>query len=348
MYQTTSTTRSVCITKPTSCHNANTPKETPYSTEGRQILALLKKKAPETEIQPLIDAINEQAAEHGIADPLVASTDAYMTAVCFIGSKSLSHVLSCIERCKERLLNIGPQSEAARSQIVKSVVEYWKDQPGTAVNIVDKLLNYTIVTPESVILWALGAESLGNGSALAEGWRYEMIAVTVGKVTNRVRQIVQARVQAVAGGLPDDQIKMLEETLQKERHAMRQLFANIGDSVGGIAQGASDGFIEAEGTIGFGEKEAKLVKLWGERWARVFRRKLSVEEAVVGEAAVEAQLVGAREAHERAVEAARVAAEEAEVARIEAEKVAAEKAAVEEAKGNGTVTDVNMDEDIIE
>ncbi|KAE9970027.1 hypothetical protein BLS_005109 [Venturia inaequalis] len=322
--------------------------QTPYSAQGREILALLKKKAPETEIQPLIDAINEQAAEHGITDPLVASTDAYMTAVCFIGSKSLSHVLSCIERCKERLLNIGPQSEGARRQIVKSVVEYWKDQPGTAVNIVDKLLNYTIVTPESVILWALGSESLGNGSALAEGWRYEMISVTIGKVTNRVRQIVQARVQAVAGGLPDDQIKMLEDTLEKERHAMRQLFANIEDSVGGIAQGASDSFIEAEGSIGFGEKEAKLVKIWGERWGRVFRRKLAVEEAVVGETAVEAQLVGAREAHERAVEAARIAAEEAEAARLEAEKAAAEKAAAEEANGNGTVSEVNMDEDTIE
>lgn len=348
MCQTTSTTQTVCISILTSRNNTNAHKETPYSSQGREILALLRKKAPETEIQPLIEAINELATEHGITDPLVASTDAYMTAVCFIGSKSLSHVLSCIERCKERLLNIGPESEGARRQIVKSVVEYWKDQPGTAVNIVDKLLNYTIVTPESVVLWALGTESLGNGSALAEGWRYEMIAVTVGKVTNRVRQIVQARVQAVAGGLPDDQIKMLEETLEKERHAMRQLFANIEDSVGGIAQGASDSFIEAEGTIGFGEKEAKLVKLWGERWSRVFRRKLAVEEAVVGETAVEAQLVGAREAHERAVEAARVAAEEAEVARIEAERVAAEKAAAEEANGNGAVPEVNMDEDIIE
>jgi nuclear cap-binding protein subunit 1 len=269
-----------------------------------------------------------------------------MTAVCFIGSKSLSHVLSCIERCKERLLNIGPQSEAARRQIVKSVVEYWKDQPGTAVNIVDKLLNYTIVTPESVILWALGAEALGNGSALAEGWRYEMIAVTVGKVTNRVRQIVQARVQAVAGGLPDDQIKMLEETLEKERHAMRQLFGNIDDSVSGIAQGASDSFIEAEGTIGFGEQEAKLIKMWGERWGRVFRRKLAVEEAVVGETAVGAQLIGAREAHERSVEAARVAAIEEEAARVERERVAAEKAAAEEANGHGQ--EVDMDEDVIE
>lgn len=348
MCQTTSTIQIVCISTMTLCNNANTHEETPYSSQGREILALLRKKAPETEIQPLIDAINEQAAEHGITDPLVASTDAYMTAVCFIGSKSLSHVLSCIERCKERLLNIGPQSEGARRQIVKSVVEYWKDQPGTAVNIVDKLLNYTIVTPESVILWALGTESLGNGSALAQGWRYEMIAVTIGKVTNRVRQIVQARVQAVAGGLPDDQIKMLEETLEKERHAMRQLFASIDDSVSGIAQGASDSFIEAEGSIGFGEKEAKLVKMWGERWGRVFRRKLAVEEAVVGESAVEAQLVGAREAHERAVEAARVAAEEVEAARLEAEKVAAEKAAAEEANGNGIAPEVNMDEDIIE
>jgi len=158
-----------------------------------------------------------------------------------------------------------------------------------------------------------------------------------------VRQIVAARVSAVAAGLPDDQIKMLEETLERERHAMRQLFANIEDSVGGIAQGASDSFIEAEGSVRFGEEEAKLVKLWGERWGRVFRRKLAVEEAIVGESAVGAQLVGAREAAERAAEAARIAEEEAEAAR-----------ATEVQNGNGNeengaaTVEVNMDEDIIE
>lgn len=268
--------------------------ETPYAQEGRAILQLLRKKAPEEEIQAQIDVIHAQATDLGLEDPLIASTDAYMTAICFIGSKSLSHVLSCIERCKERLLNLGPVSEAARRQIITSVVDYWKDQPGTAVNIVDKLLNYTILSPESVIGWALGQheQGLGNGAGLSEGWRYEMVAGTVGKVTNRVRQIAAARIQAKTQGLPEEQIQMIEEALGRERDAMRALFAMIEDSVGGVATGASDGLIEAEGGP-LDEGDVDLVKNWGGRWARVFRRKLAVEETIVGEMAMAVSLAAA-------------------------------------------------------
>ena len=50
-------------------------------------------------------------------------------------------------------------------------MEYWKDQPGIGVNIVDKLLNYTILSPGSVIEWALGKE----GGRLSEAHVFEMV-----------------------------------------------------------------------------------------------------------------------------------------------------------------------------
>jgi nuclear cap-binding protein subunit 1 len=189
-------------------------------------------------------------------------------------------------------LAIGPQSEAARLQIIQSVVSYWKDQAGTAVNIVDKLLNYTIVTPESVIQWALGQQSLGNGVPLAQDWRFELVAATVGKVTNRVRQIVAARVGALKAGMPSEQIGPLEETLVKERDGMRALFALIDDAVSSYATGNADSFIE--GADGLSDDDMEAIKSWGRRWATTFRRKAAVEEAVVGEAAVAATLANAQ------------------------------------------------------
>ena len=237
-------------------------------------------------------------------DPLVQSTDAYVTAVCFVGSKSLSHVLSCIERCKERLLGIGRESEAARRQIVGSVVAYWKDLPGVAVNIVDKLLNYTIVTPEAVIRWCLGegiatAEGTATGDAaqmpgagLADSWRYELVAATMGKVTNRVRQIVAARLQAVTMldmPLPEEQLATLDGTLSAERDGMRELFALV-DQL--LSQRAASGSPEDE----------QLAAKWAERWARTFRRMGRREECVVGEDAVKAAaVIGGREADRKKV-----------------------------------------------
>lgn len=245
---------------------------------------MLKRKAPEADIQAVIDAIHSTSEPS--EDSFLASTDAYITAICYIGSKSLSHVLSYIERCKEHLLALGPAHPEARSQIISSVVGYWSQtQPGVAVNIVDKLLNYTILTPSSVIEWALATpERLAGGRILAEAWVYEMVARTVAKVTGRVRQIVAARMQK---GMSEHQISMLDDTLNKELADMRSLFVVVEDALVGVAEGSASGIVDdvdVDGPAGMDYDQMLTLKTWGVKWLRTFRRKLAVEENVVSEA----------------------------------------------------------------
>lgn len=204
-----------------------------------------------------------------LPDPFVPSTDAYMTAICYVGSKSLSHVLSSIERCKERLLAVGTQSPAARKQIIDSVMGYWKDQPGVGVNIVDKLLNYTILSPGSVIEWALAKE----GTRLAHAYVYEMVGSTIGKVTGRVRQVVRAK--NAPGLIPEIKLGM-EQTVERERKSMKDLFQLMEDSLVGWATGSKDQTMQdGDGSTG----DEAMIRQWGQRWLRVFRRKFAVEEA---------------------------------------------------------------------
>lgn len=213
------------------------------------------------------------------------STDAFVTAICRLGAKSLSHVLSCIERGKDRLLELS-QNEVARRQIVASVVEYWKDQPGVAVRIIDILLNYTILAPMTVVQWVFGSH-MGAGEALTESWVFEMVSNTVAKVTNRNRQIASARLQK---GLPQEQIEMVEATLAKDRDNARELFKYIEDSMRGVAEGSADTLVEKSSNGALTEEEVELIKAWGKRWHTVFIRKAQVEESVVGEEAVEARI----------------------------------------------------------
>lgn len=250
--------------------------ETPYATQAREILRLVKAKAPDGEIEEHMNSIETEAASLGVEDPLVPSTDALVTSILFMGSKSLSHVLSCIERTKSSLLAIGSKSEAARRQIISSVMEYWTEKPGTGVNIVDKLLNYTILTPRSVITWAL-SDKLHKGEGLCHAHTYEMVSVTLFKVTNRVRQIVIAR---NARGLPLDQRKLLDETLQREQGEMRILFGIVEDALIGVADGSVDAMAESRDQD---ETAETMLRAWGGRWLKVFRRKMSVEEAWVSE-----------------------------------------------------------------
>ncbi|KAF2638947.1 hypothetical protein P280DRAFT_430508 [Massarina eburnea CBS 473.64] len=260
--------------------------ETPYASEGQMLLLQLRKKATHDEVQVTIDKIHTQAKEAGIEDILVPSTDAFVTAICRLGAKSLSHFLSCVERGRERLLNIAQESDTARRQIVASVVEYWKDQPGIAVRIIDLLLNYTILAPITVVQWVFG-DYMGAGEALTESWVFEMVSNTVTKVSNRNRQIASARLQK---GLPAEQLEMVEGTLIKDRDNARELFKYIEDAVGGVAQGSSDVLIEKETNGELSEEDGKLLRAWGKRWHAVFVRQSAVEESIVGESALEARI----------------------------------------------------------
>lgn len=155
-------------------------------------------------------------------------------------------------------------------------MEYWSEKPGVGVNVVDKLLNYTILTPMSVITWAL-VDNIGKGKTLTHAHIYEMVASTMHKVTNRVRQIVVARNQRA---LPSEQVSILDETLTKERGDMVELFAVIEDALAGVAMGVVDEMAESADQDG---SEDGLLRGWGARWLRVFRRKMAVEEAWVVE-----------------------------------------------------------------
>ncbi|KAE8360049.1 MIF4G like-domain-containing protein [Aspergillus caelatus] len=260
---------------------------TPYANEGTEIMQLIRKKATDDDILPIINAIEEQARAMGVEDPMLPSTDVFVTAICFVGSKSLSHVLSCIERNKERLLAIGPKSTRARRQIITSVMEYWTDQPGIGINIIDKLLNYTILTPLSVIEWAL-VDKLEAGTILARTHVFEMISATVGKVTNRLRQIVAARTQP---GLYEPQLSVLDETLKREKTDMQALFKVIEDSIVSVAEGNNDELMERGD--GSGElPEDNIIRQWGCRWLRAFRRKAGVEESFIAEAMATATPIG--------------------------------------------------------
>src|SRR6266536_4975885 len=159
------------------CHS-NLITDTPFAKEAKEMIQIIRGRGAQDDMQSIIDSIESQAAAQGVEEPLISSTDTFVTCICFIGAKSLSHFLSCIERCKDRLLAIGPRSPAARRQIITTVMEYWKFSPGIGVNIIDKLLNYTILTPMSVVEWVL-RDQVDSGGILSRHYVYEMVASTM-------------------------------------------------------------------------------------------------------------------------------------------------------------------------
>lgn len=250
---------------------------TPFAAEGKEVAQLIRRKATPEEFTPILEKIEQDAEASGLPDPKLASTDAFVTSICWVGSKSLSHALACIERCKERFLAISSISPACQKQIITSVMDYWQDQRGVGIVLIDKLLNYQILTPPSVIEWAL-IDHITRGTLLAAAWCYELVDNTTRKVADRVRQIVHAIRQP---GLSDEQKIELDQTLTRELEGMKSLFALIEDAVVSIRDGNQDEMMESSDALRAEEED--LLKIWGGRWARVFQRKGAVEESWVKE-----------------------------------------------------------------
>lgn len=250
---------------------------TPFAAEATELMTGIKQKADDAEIAAIFSKIEQEASNAGLRNPKLASTDAYMTSICYIGSKTLSHAVALIERCRERLTTIANESPECQKQIITSVMEFWKHQTGTGVFLVDKMLNYGFITPMMVVEWAL-IDNVNRGVILTKNWCYELIVKTTGKVVSRVRQVVEKIRDPT---LSDEERATLQAALVSEMASMKNLFAAVEDAVSSVANGSEDGMMESSDALR--EEEEGLLKKWGEKWVRVFRRRAAVEESWVKE-----------------------------------------------------------------
>ncbi|PHH53793.1 Nuclear cap-binding protein subunit 1 [Ceratocystis fimbriata CBS 114723] len=232
--------------------------ETLFSAEGIDMAALLRRKADDEAFQPIFNKIQTAALDMG-TDPLVASVDVLMTSVCWVGSKSLSHGIACIERVKAKLTEFASASEAARCQLITSIAQYWTYHPGTVVALIDRLLNIAVLTPTAVVEWALtGAGSLvcdgPTSTVLSRALVFEIVVNTVNRVILRLHQPLEA-----------SELKPTPETLDN-------LFKAIYDGVDKIQ---ADPTADEEGVA--------APETWKARWMRVFKRKEIVQKALAAE-----------------------------------------------------------------
>ena len=128
----------------------------------------------------------------------------------------------------------------------------------------DKLLNYTILSPGSVIEWALASDS----SNLALPHVFEMVWLTVSKVVGRVRQVLSP---LSPSGSSDEE----KQAIEQARKGMQELHTLMDDYLSSWASGAKDQSIQD----GMGDSEETAIRQWGGRWARAFTRRFAVEES---------------------------------------------------------------------
>lgn len=249
----------------------------PFHTQVQELIVKIRGKADESEIRSILTAIETAATESTHPAPALAALDAYTTTLVHIGSKSLSHSLAIIERSRPLLLSLSADDTAARKQIITSITSFWQFQIGTALALIDKLLNYELLQPLDIVEWAL-IDNIDRGAFLAKGWCYELVTNTTTKVVKRVRQLV---FDVRDPSRSDSDRASVQTTLDHEINRMKTFFTTIEDALSSVATMSEDGMIESSDQL-HAEQDG-ILKEWGAKWVRFIRRRAAVEENWVRE-----------------------------------------------------------------
>ena len=139
----------------------------------------------ENAIQDVLNEIESHSNDsNDMMDSGFMSRDILVECVMFQGSKSFSHVLTVIERHLGLLKRLNPTSEA-RLETVKTTARFWKNNTQFLEIILDKLINYRIVDPQSILAHFLSSEMISEN-------RFYVVSIVknlISKVNLKAEQI---------------------------------------------------------------------------------------------------------------------------------------------------------------
>ncbi|ORZ00493.1 armadillo-type protein [Syncephalastrum racemosum] len=162
----------------------------PFHQAAQEVVAALRSKRTVDDLRATLDRIGESAGDdkHAQAD-LVHKV--FLQSLLFVGSKSFSHALNVVERYLEvlRWVNSNPET---RTQTVSIVASFWRHNTQFLSIMVDKLLNYRVIDPTSVVTWAFESDQLAH---VERSYIWEILRNTLNKVVARVSQ-VRAKLQS--------------------------------------------------------------------------------------------------------------------------------------------------------
>ncbi|KAJ2887118.1 Nuclear cap-binding protein subunit 1 [Coemansia aciculifera] len=134
--------------------------------------------------------------------------------VFLLGSKTFSHMLNAIEKFMPALQKFGDSAEA-KLQIAQVTEDFWLRNPQFFAITIDKLINYRVIDPATVIAMLFDNGHVGSWSKFHY---WEILHNTVKKVNMRVVQL-QGRLEAAntaANAMADDDVPVAAENQTAE------------------------------------------------------------------------------------------------------------------------------------
>ncbi|KAI9476184.1 MAG: armadillo-type protein [Benjaminiella poitrasii] len=159
----------------------------PLHAQAKVIIESLRTKKTVEEVQTLLEKYKNEMKSNGLDEQQQNQSvrQIFVQCLLLVGSKSFSHILNVVERYLDilRMLNSTPESRLHTIQIVAS---FWKNNTQFLGILLDKLLNYRVIDPTSVITWIFEEDQL---QFAGRSFLWEILKNTLSKVNSRVVQV---------------------------------------------------------------------------------------------------------------------------------------------------------------
>ncbi|KAG2227596.1 hypothetical protein INT45_002281, partial [Circinella minor] len=191
----------------------------PLHDSAKEVINGMKTKKSSDDIQAILQRFKEEQAAQGAdeQEQTKLTHELFVQAMLLVGSKSFSHVLNVVERYLEvlRFVNTTPE---ARVHTVTVVASFWKQNSQFLGILLDKLLNYRVIDPTSVITWAFEQQQLEHAE---RSFVWEILQNTLNKVVTRVAQ-VKAKLEGCQQMHQENEAKRANEALTEMAQAEAQ------------------------------------------------------------------------------------------------------------------------------
>ena len=111
--------------------------------------------------------------------------DVFITTILEYRKRSMSHTTSALNSFMNVFMWLG-KTEMGKNYILWTIFEVWRDHKQMIICLVDKMLSCCVLTPNSVIEWALNPQL---ASELSRAWLWRIISNTLRKMRKHVFKI---------------------------------------------------------------------------------------------------------------------------------------------------------------
>lgn len=133
-----------------------------------------------------VDALKNNLAESGESEQRASAIVRFMViqSLLNIGSRSFSHFLNAMERYLPLLRSIS--NGEGKGDILEAAGDFWRKNWQMVLIVFDKLMQYQIVEPINVVIWAFAPRGgKGNATGLTTS-EWQLVRASVNKAIGRV------------------------------------------------------------------------------------------------------------------------------------------------------------------